>query len=121
MRNELETVLKSVTGLPAEQLPELLGELEQIRCTAMARLAVPPPVAPQSDELLDVYEAARRLGTSKDYLYRHHARLPFTRRMGRSLRFSALGIEKYIRQLCPLDSITAKHYTPPVVVRRSTV
>jgi predicted DNA-binding transcriptional regulator AlpA len=121
MRAELQHVLTAAKELPAEDLPRLLGELEEIRCTAMARLTAPTFASPQSDELLDIDETARRLGTSKDYLYRHHARLPFTRRMGRSLRFSALGIEKYIRQRCPLDSKKANSYTRPIVERTSTV
>ncbi len=119
MRAELQHVLTAAKELPAEDLPRLLGELEEIRCTAIARLTAPASTAPQSDELLDVDEAARRLGTSKDYLYRHHARLPFTRRMGRSLRFSALGIEKYIRQPSHLDSKKAHGFTSPVVVERT--
>jgi excisionase family DNA binding protein len=121
MRDEFQNVLRAARELPVDALPRLLGDLEEIRATAMARLTAPVPAASQLDELLDVDEAARRLGTSKDYLYRNHARLPFTRRIGRSLRFSALGIEKYIRQHCPLDSNTAHRYTPPIVERRSTV
>jgi predicted DNA-binding transcriptional regulator AlpA len=50
------------------------------------------------DRLLDVQEAARKLGKSKDHLYRHAGDYPFTVRDGRSLRFSELGIEKFIRQ-----------------------
>src|SRR5437762_3418847 len=115
MRTELLYVLTAAKELPAEELPRLLGELEEIRCTAMARLTAPASAASKLDELLDVVEAAFRLGISKDYLYRHHARFPFTRRMGRSLRFSALGIEKYIRQRCPLDSTKASGYTSSVV------
>jgi hypothetical protein len=46
--------------------------------------------------------AAVRLGVSPDYLYRNHRRLPFTRRMGRSLRFSSAGIEQYIRRVSAL-------------------
>jgi hypothetical protein len=65
--------------LPAGELPRLLGELEEIRCTAMARLTT-PPVAQRPDELLTVEQAAERLGLSVDYLYRNHSRLPFTRR-----------------------------------------
>jgi excisionase family DNA binding protein len=121
MRDEFQKVLKAARELPVNALPRLLGDLEEIRATAMARLTAPAPAAPQLDELLDVDEAARRLGTSKDYLYRHHARLPFTRRIGRNLRFSALGIERYIRQQYPIDSKTAECYIPPVVERRSTV
>lgn len=83
--------------LPAGELPRLLGELEEIRCTAMARLTM-PAASQRPDELLMVGQAAERLGLSVDYLYRNHSRLPFTRRMGRSLRFSSLGIDEYIRR-----------------------
>lgn len=110
MRAELQNVLKAVTEIPPEQLPRLLGELEEIRCTAIARLSAPAPAQTQ-EQLLDVEAAAQRLGVSKDYLYRHHAELPFTRRIGRKLLFSALGIEKQITQLCPLDSKTATRYS----------
>jgi hypothetical protein len=110
MRAELQNVLKAVTELPPEELPRLLGELEEVRCTAMARLTMPAPVQGQSDELLDVAEVSRRLGLSRDYLYRHHSDFPFTRRVGRKLLFSALGIERYIKQQSPLDSKKAKTY-----------
>ena len=83
--------------LPAEELPDLIGELEAAKATAWARLTVPTP-APQHDELLGVDLAAERLGVSRDYLYRHSQEYPFTRRQGRKLLFSALGIEKHIRQ-----------------------
>ena len=43
-------------------------------------------------------QAAEMLGVSRDFLYRHHRRLPFSRRMGRSLLFSAQGIQKYIQR-----------------------
>ncbi len=96
MRAELQSVLKAVTELPTEQIPRLLGELEEIRCTALARLSAPAPARTQ-EQLLDVEAAAQRLGVSRDYLYRHHAELPFTRRMGKALRFSVVGIEKWLR------------------------
>jgi len=53
---------------------------------------------PAKDALLDVTEAAKRLATSTDWLYRHAARLPFTVRNGRQLRFSSEGIARYIRE-----------------------
>ncbi len=96
MRAELQNVLKAVTELPPEQLPRLLGDLEEIRCTALARLSAPAP-AQTREQLLDVEAAAQRLGVSRDYLYRHHAELPFTRRMGTALRFSLSGMEKWLR------------------------
>jgi excisionase family DNA binding protein len=95
MRNELQTVLMAARELPAGELPCFLGELEEIRCTAMARLTTPAAVQ-RPDELLTVEQAAERLGVSANYLYRNHSRLPFVRRMGRTLRFSSLGIDEYI-------------------------
>jgi|SRR5271157_1773680 len=97
MRTELNTALVAAKELPADELPRLLGDLEEIRATAIARLSS-PAVPPQEDELLlDVDAAAHKLGMSKDYLYRNHNRLPFVRRMGKRLLFSSRGIEKYIK------------------------
>ena len=38
LRDELQFVLKVAQDLPPEGLPKLLGEIEEIRCTTMARL-----------------------------------------------------------------------------------
>lgn len=51
--------------------------------------------APVGD-LLDVDEAARRLGVSRSWLYRNARRLPFTVRMGVMLRFDPRGLAKYV-------------------------
>jgi|ERR1022692_229299 predicted DNA-binding transcriptional regulator AlpA len=96
MKQELEHVLQAAQTLPAAALPELLGDLEQIRVTALARLTAPAPPASVPDMLLDVTEASTRLGMSVGYLYRHHSTFPFARREGRSLRFSSRGIETYL-------------------------
>jgi hypothetical protein len=97
LRNCLQLASEAARKLPAEELPEFIGELESIKATAWARLTV--PVAHQEhDELLGVAEAARRLGVSEDYLYRHHEEYAFARKQGRKLLFSALGIDRYIRQ-----------------------
>ena len=92
-----EQALRAARELSPEDLPGLIGQLEAAKAVAYARLAAPAPNPQQHDELLDVEAAARRLGMSKDYLYRHHSKLPFTRRQGRKLLFSSLGIDKYIR------------------------
>jgi hypothetical protein len=84
--------------LPAEELPEFIGELESIKALAWSRLTAPVPTVQTHDESLDVDAAANRLGVSKDYLYRHAEEYPFTRREGRKLKFSALGIDRHIRQ-----------------------
>jgi excisionase family DNA binding protein len=97
MRAELQSVLNSIAELDREQLPELLGELEVIRATCQIKLSASVSATPH-DELLTVDAAAERLGVSADYLYRHQDKLPFTRRMGRKLLFSSVGIDAYLRK-----------------------
>ncbi len=92
-----------VTEVSAHEVPALLGHLEQLKATLWTRLlgAASPDGKGQGaegDTLVDVAEATRRLNLKEDYLYRHHKRFPFTVRIGRRLRFSSNGIEKYIRQ-----------------------
>ncbi len=52
----------------------------------------------RADRLLNVQEAAQKLGYKPDWIYRHHPELPFRVRHGKLLRFSELGIEEYIRK-----------------------
>jgi hypothetical protein len=98
MRSELQSALHLAETLSPADIPALLGELEQIRVTALARLSPPAASVSRPDELLDVRATAKRLGVSEAYLYAHHREYPFTRRQGRKLLFSALGIDKHIRQ-----------------------
>jgi len=91
----LERLRNIARELAPEKLPQFIGELEAVKATAWARLAAPPPQ--EHDELLDVATAAKRLGVGHDFLYRHSGEYPFTRRQGRKLLFSALGIDKHIR------------------------
>ena len=97
LKSALARCRDAARDLPAEELPDLIGELEAAKATAWARLAAPSAAPQEHDALLEVEAAALRLGVSKDYLYRHHAQYSFTRRQGRKLLFSALGIEKHIR------------------------
>ena len=94
----LERLRTVARELPAGELPSFIGELEAAKATAWARLSAPASAPAEHDELLEVEAAAQRLGISKDYLYRHSQEYPFTRRQGRKLLFSALGLEKFIRQ-----------------------
>jgi excisionase family DNA binding protein len=98
MRDELKIALKCAQDAPREQLPILLGEIEEVRWTAMVRLTRPEIAQPVDDRLLTVEDASHRLGVSKDYLYRYSQELPFTKRIGRKLLFSNAGIDRYIRQ-----------------------
>jgi len=98
--DNLEAVLRLADTLPREQLPNFLGELEKARAIALMRL-IAPDSERQTDQLLDVREAANRLSMSAAYLYRSHRKFPFVRRMGRSLRFSSAGIDRYLAQRRP--------------------
>ena len=89
-------------GLPVEATRALLARCALAQGVLVARLleAAGDGVGPETageDHLLNVEAAARTLGVSKDWLYRRAAQLPFTVHMGRSLRFSAQGLARYIR------------------------
>lgn len=99
MRQEFQLLLRAAREVPADELPGLLGEIEEIRYTALARLNTPAQaLSAGPDQLLTISEAASRLNVSRDYLYRHRDELAFTRRMGRKLLFSSSGIDHHIRQ-----------------------
>lgn len=95
LRAELQPAMLAARTLPLEQLARLIADLEEIRVVALARLVAPPP-ATRPDELVDIDEAARRLGVSKHYLYRHARKLQFSRHVGRKLVFSTVGIDHFI-------------------------
>jgi hypothetical protein len=97
MRDALEPVLALARNLSREDLPRLLGDLAEISATANARLTG-STIDARPDELLDVKGTARRMGVSKDFLYRNWRRYPFTRRQGRKLLFSSAGIDAYLRK-----------------------
>lgn len=97
-RAVLDDLDRLIAEAPAGQLPALVTALTAKAGTAAARmLAVPhdPAPSPGPDENLVVAEAARRLGVSRDWLYRHAKRLPFAVRIGRRLLFSARGLERW--------------------------
>jgi predicted DNA-binding transcriptional regulator AlpA len=92
-----------VEATPAPDLPRLIGDLEAAKATAWARLAATPTDGrtdgPELESRnLDVTEAAKRLGMSRDWLYRHASELPFTVRIGRRVVFDSLGLERWNRR-----------------------
>ncbi len=94
---------EEIGDLSPQEIPAILGALEELKAAAWAQLLAPtngrnPSGIKAADELLNVQEAARRLELSPDYLYRHSSQLPFTVRIGRRVRFSAQGIERYIER-----------------------
>jgi predicted DNA-binding transcriptional regulator AlpA len=55
-----------------------------------------PASSPATDRLIGPGDVAARLGVSRRAVYRRASGWPFTRRVGRSLRFSAAGLERWL-------------------------
>jgi len=82
---------------PPSLLAEALRfELEEIVQRAVER-ALTGNRHQEEDKLLDAKQAAEILCVGEDWLYHHHKKLPFTRKLApRVLRFSRQGIQKYL-------------------------
>ena len=95
----LEILERLLEICPSDRLPALIAALSARLAAEAARgLASPNPQRRQAegpDENLSIEEAARRLGISKDFLYR--TKLPFKVRIGRRVLFSARGLERWNR------------------------
>jgi predicted DNA-binding transcriptional regulator AlpA len=98
----LGQVLQEIHGLGPTEIPVLLNQVAALQSALAARLLSVQDRYPSSaieDRLLTVEEAAARLGTSEDWLYRHASKLPFTVRLApRQLRFSVQGIAQYLHR-----------------------
>ncbi len=106
---ELARDIDHVRELPPDQLSALLYQLAALQSVLASELLknlqmLGDTGSRNGDRLLTVGEAAVRLACSKDWLYRHHHRLPFAVRNGRQLRFSADGLDRYIRQRAGRES-----------------
>lgn len=97
--DELAADPEQATSLPRPAIQALLHRCVAVQAILLGALAVSEPdrADSQPDRLLDVTEAANRLGMSPDWLYRHASKLPFVKRQGRTLRFSNHAIDAYIR------------------------
>ncbi len=84
-----------VDELTPEEARAMLAQLVTLQAPLLARALV-ASVGRDPGELLTVDVAARRIGLSEDWLYRHAAKLPFTVHVGRQVRFSARWLEAYI-------------------------
>jgi len=93
----LDRIIHSV---PPDRMPAMIAALAARIGIASAKILAEPEsqAAAGGDENLSAQEAARRLGVSADYLYRHARQLPFTVRIGRRLLFSARGLEDWNRK-----------------------
>src|SRR5438093_13327108 len=83
---------------PPESLPSVLGRLAEAEAIVRQRLHnLAPSNGPgkQPDQHVSVEEAARRLGISTRFLYKHADRLPFIRRIGRRILCSSRRIHAW--------------------------
>jgi predicted DNA-binding transcriptional regulator AlpA len=91
-----------VSDLALDALPALIGTLEVAKTKALGRLFGQDTTRDRDERPPDVNlpaeEAARRLGVSKDWLYKNVKRLPFAIRIGRRLLFSSKGLERWNRK-----------------------
>jgi len=87
----------AIDAMPVAALPAALARTAALQARIASRLASAAPApAPIDDRLLRIDEAAAALQKSTTWLYHHAKELPFTKRVGRSLRFSSQGIRKYL-------------------------
>lgn len=107
MSPELRAALKTVAAalpsgatIPVER-DQLLALLEGEQRPSTTEIA-------SSAGLLNADAAAQRLGMSKVWLYRNANRLPFARKVGRSLRFDAAGIDRWLARRSPLQIGSAR-------------
>lgn len=84
--------------LPPDTARALLAHLVPLQTALLARAFATGAEAVGRDQLLTVEVAAKRLGQSPHWLYKHARNLPFTIHNGRALRFSEAGIEAWIRR-----------------------
>jgi excisionase family DNA binding protein len=88
-----------IASVDPNHLPALLAQLSAVQASVAARLVstARDAAGDAQEALLTIEQAADRLGVSRDWLYRRTKRLPFVVRVGRHVRFSANGIDRYIR------------------------
>ena len=90
-------------SLPVDATEKLLAQVHVVEGVLLARLLSTrvqrdgqPEAPPEGDHFLTPEEAAKILGVTVPWLYRHAARLPFTRRLSRKcLRFSEAAVRKW--------------------------
>lgn len=95
----LQALDRAISESPPEQLPllscALAAQLAAIASRQLEAAALERSVKAVPDETLDITEAARRIGMSESWLYK--AKVPFRIKVGSRVRYSARGIERYLR------------------------
>jgi hypothetical protein len=87
-----------VNDLAPGQARAYLAQLVPLQSALLARAFARDGSGSRGDRLLSVKEAAAKLGQSLHYVYKHADAFPFVVRNGRALRFSEVGMERWIRE-----------------------
>ena len=88
--------IEALDGLPTDAVAAWLAAAQARFAARVLAAAAAIPLTSASDRLLDAREVAKRTDLSADWWYRHGKRLPFARKVGRSLRFSEQGLNRWI-------------------------
>lgn len=98
--NPLGELARLIEEAMPSEYPVLCGELERLKAFLWLKMTYPmrDNQAAQSDRLLTAEQVAERLHISTDYVYRHARQYPFMIREGRNVRFSQVGLDRYLKQ-----------------------
>ena len=91
MRREFE----ELAIVDEQQIPEVLGELAQLKARLSQRLVAPREVR---DQLLTAEDVAARLSASIQFVYSHADELGGCRLSERMLRFWESEVERYVKR-----------------------
>jgi excisionase family DNA binding protein len=100
-RPTLEGIIRNPTlaaSLTVEEIGGFLAQLAAVQTALAAKMidVVSGTVTLRPERLLKPLEAAERLGVSRNWIYVHAPKLPFTVRFGGRVRFSEKGLERYL-------------------------
>jgi predicted DNA-binding transcriptional regulator AlpA len=91
----LDDLVAGASPASRDEAVSLMGLVAaaQIR---LAKIVADLAVASAEDRLLDVAEAAEKLGVDRAWLYRRTRSLPFVVHLDGAVRFSARGVDQFI-------------------------
>ncbi len=98
--NKERIILPDPAEIEPEEIGPVMAQMAAIQLSLATRLVTETSdrEPDHKEKLLTVEEAAAKLNCSEVWLYKRAKRLPFTVRVGRSLRFSERGLDEAIRE-----------------------
>ncbi len=86
--------------VPRSEIPAVVGELEWVKTTLLARLVEPDSRSREADEdpLLTADQVAETLQVDRKWVYRHKDKLGGMALSRKKLRFPSSEVERYLRR-----------------------